>query len=182
MNAISPLTAPRLWENLGGRWLRLVPLCQQKAGTGKILPHTGGDRLHIYWSNKLATLLGTGEGAESGSTEAFGQHRRPRRRTATLQRRQGIGSDPKGVPDHPLRQANQGGQAESSNILRAIRFRQPVTPSPASRCTADVGALLEISPSRVSLSSRRSMSCSHAPSQSTMSPSTTTLKDKRDCF
>lgn len=94
-----PASLGELGQAFGYGWYRFA---NRKPSTGKILPHTGGDRLHIYQSGKLATLLGTGEGAESGSTQVKLSGNTVVLADA-LQRcseGQGIGSDPKGVPDH----------------------------------------------------------------------------------
>lgn len=94
-----PASLGELGQALGYGWYRLN---HAKPVTGKLLPHIGGDRLHLYSQCKLAALLGVGEGAEPGAkqlklagdsivlADALG-------RTSSGQ---GIGADPKGLPDH----------------------------------------------------------------------------------
>lgn len=94
-----PASLGELGQAFGYGWYRLN---NKKATTGKVLPHTGGDRLHLYSQGKLAALLGTGEGAEqdakqlkfAGDTIVLADaHGR-------ASSGQAIGSDPKGLPDH----------------------------------------------------------------------------------
>ncbi|MBX2852976.1 MAG: beta-galactosidase [Phycisphaeraceae bacterium] len=80
-------------------WYRLN---NAKPATGKVLPRANGGRLHLYQKDKLAALLGRGEGADqdakqlklAGDTVVF---------VDALEHRslgQGVGADPKGLADH----------------------------------------------------------------------------------
>ncbi len=94
-----PASLGELGQAFGYGWYRFN---NPKAVTGKVLPHAGGDRLHLYHNNKLTTILGTGGGAEPGVqqlkltgdtvvlADALG------RCTAG----QAVGTDPKGMPEH----------------------------------------------------------------------------------
>ncbi|MEM6505660.1 MAG: beta-galactosidase [Planctomycetota bacterium] len=94
-----PASLGELGQAYGYGWYRFS---NKKAVTGKVLPHAGGDRLHLYQQGKLAGLLGTGEGAEhnakqlklAGDTVVLAD---------CLGRSSGgpaLGTDPKGLPDH----------------------------------------------------------------------------------
>lgn len=50
-------------SSLGYGWYRFR---SAKKPAEKVLPHAGGDRLHLYQQGKLAALIGIGEGAEAG--------------------------------------------------------------------------------------------------------------------
>jgi beta-galactosidase len=94
-----PASLGELGQAYGYGWYRLS---NKKAPAGKVLPHVGGDRLHVYQKGKLSALLGTGEGAEASTTPlklgnttivlADALHR--------CSEGQGVGSDPKGLPSH----------------------------------------------------------------------------------
>lgn len=94
-----PASLGELGQAFGYGWYRFN---NAKPVSGKVLPHVGGDRLHLYSQGKLATILGTGEGAEpagkqlklAGDTivlaDALGR----------ASDGQAVGTDPKGLADH----------------------------------------------------------------------------------
>ncbi|MEM9347679.1 MAG: beta-galactosidase [Planctomycetota bacterium] len=94
-----PASLGELGQAYGYGWYRFN---NKKAVTGKVLPHAGGDRLHLYQQGKLAGLLGTGEGAEPGPKQL-----KLTGDTVVLADCLGrssdgpaLGTDPMGLPDH----------------------------------------------------------------------------------
>lgn len=94
-----PASLGELGPAFGYGWYRFN---NKKPITGKVLPHAGGDRLHLYQKNKLAALLGTGEGAEQGAKQLklTGDSVLLADSLGRISAGQGVGSDPKGLPDH----------------------------------------------------------------------------------
>ncbi|MFN3165671.1 MAG: beta-galactosidase [Phycisphaeraceae bacterium] len=94
-----PASLGELGQAFGYGWYRFN---LSKPATGKVLPHAGGDRLHVYQKGKLTAILGKGEGASDEPTQlklvgdvvvladnlgryCYGQE---------------VGKDTKGLPDH----------------------------------------------------------------------------------
>ena len=94
-----PASLGELGQAFGYGWYRFN---NKNATAGKVLPHTGGDRLHLYQKNKLMALLGAGEGAEPGAKQLklAGDHVVLADCMGRISAGQGVGSDPKGLPDH----------------------------------------------------------------------------------
>lgn len=94
-----PASLGELGQAFGYGWYRFN---NKKATTGKVLPHAGGDRLHLYSQGKLAALLGTGEGAEQGPKQLklAGDSVVLADCVGRASSGQAVGTDLKGLPDH----------------------------------------------------------------------------------
>ncbi|MGB0767397.1 MAG: beta-galactosidase [Phycisphaeraceae bacterium] len=94
-----PASLGELGQAAGYGWYRLT---NAQPGSGKVLLHTGGDRLHVYQNGKLASLLGRGDGADDEPKQL-----KFTKQTVILADAlgrasdgQAVGGDPKGLPDH----------------------------------------------------------------------------------